>query len=214
MIPITEKLIPSNTKRRSGQKLLGVSFLVSHDVGNPGTTAQGNANYFINSANEMEASAHYFVDDKNIICVIPEGEKSWHVRYVSPKDNEIYGKDANNWALGIELCYGGAIDNKKAYQNYVELHAYLCQKYSLNPEQNITGHFVLDPVRRNDPLEAFRVIGKTWFEYIRDVNDLIPKPNGNTSSAEAEKCKKELEENRNLLGRMWKYIIELMSAKK
>ena len=35
MIPITQKLIQVNTKRRSGQKLSGVSFLVSHDTANP-----------------------------------------------------------------------------------------------------------------------------------------------------------------------------------
>ena len=212
MIQITQKLLPIS-KRRSGKKILGISWITSHNTGNINSTAQGNADYFIKSANETEASAHYFVDDKNIIQVIPDDERAWHVRYISPKDNEIYGKDANDWALGIELCYGGAIDNKKAYQNYVELHAYLCQKYNLNPEQNITGHYILDPTRRNDPLGAFKVIGKTWFEFIRDVNDLMPKPNENTNNAEVEKCKKELEENRNLLGRMWKYIIELLLKK-
>lgn len=213
MIAITEKLIPINTKRRPGLVLKGVYFLTAHDTANSGSTADGNVSYFINSANEMEASAHYFVDDKEIICAIPPEEKAWHVRYVSVKDNEIYGRDANDWALSIELCYGGAIDNQKAYQNYVELHAFLCKKYNINPEQRIVGHYALDPIRRNDPLTALKTVNKTWSDFIQDVSNLISKPDTNTNSVEVEKCRKELEENRNLLARMWKYIIELISKK-
>ena len=206
---ITQKLLPIS-KRRSGQKLLGISFIVSHDTANPGSTAQGNVNYFINSANEMEASAHYFVDDKDIIQIIPDSEKSWHVRFISPKDNEIYGKDANDWALGIELCYGGNIDNKKAYQNYVELHAYLCKKYKLIPEKKVVGHYALDPIRRNDPLNAFSVIGKIWADFIQDINDIMPKED---KDKEILNLKTELEVHRGLLKKMWKYIIALLSKK-
>jgi len=205
MIPIVTKLLPIS-KRRSGQKLLGVSYLCSHDTGNPGSTASGNANYFFNSANEMKASAHYFVDDKNIIQIIPDSEKAWHVRYVSPKDNEIYGKDFNDWAIGIELCYGGQVNNQKAYQNYVELHAYLCQKYNLIPEKHIVGHYTLDPGRRNDPLNAFTFLNKTWIGFIFDVSNLMQKPI-------ETKCEQELKDSYSFIQKLWAFILALLSKK-
>ena len=119
MLTITEDFIPVKTKRRSGQSLLGVAFLVSHDTGNDGSTAQENVNYYINSDNAESASAHFFVDDKKIICCIPEGEKAWHVRYNVPIDNDLYGRDANDWSIGIELCFdsqNSVINNLKAYR--------------------------------------------------------------------------------------------------
>lgn len=177
MPPITQKLIPVPSQRRSGQKLLGVRFIVAHDTGNDSSTAKGNANYFTTSKDEMQASAHYFVDDKDVICVVPESEKAWHVRYDMPKDNELYGKDANDWALGVELCFSskGTIDNEKSYQNYVALMASLCKKYKLNALTDIVAHGTLDPTRRTDPFTAFKVMGKTWDGFIDDVQDaLVP----------------------------------------
>jgi N-acetylmuramoyl-L-alanine amidase CwlA len=176
MLEITQKLIAVPSQRRSGQKLLGVFFLVAHDTGNDGSTALQNATYFGNSANDMQASAHFFVDDKQIICCVPETEKAWHVRYDVPKDNQIFGKDANDWALGIELSYhsgNSKINNQVAYKNYVDLFASLCQKYNLSPHQRIIGHYTLDPTRRTDPINAFKFVGKTWDNFIDDVEKTI-----------------------------------------
>lgn len=171
MIQITEKLLPTKTKRRSGQKLAGVRFLVLHDTGNDGSTATGNVNYFTNSANDMQASAHFFVDDKNIICCIPETEKAWHVNYDLPRDNNAYGKDANDWALSIELCWSSKklIDNIKSYNNYVDLAAYICKKYNLDPDKDIVSHAWLDPARRTDPISALKLIGKDWNTLLKDI---------------------------------------------
>lgn len=175
MISITEKLLPVPSKRRSGIKNLGVKFIVCHDTGNDGSSANGNANYYRESANEMQSSAHYFVDDKNIICVIPENEKAWHVHYGSTVDNKTYGDDANDIALGIELCYStkGLFDSKKAYQNYCELIAHLCEKYSINHQTGLIAHAKLDPTRRTDPINAFSKIGKTWEQFILDIGAII-----------------------------------------
>lgn len=179
MIEITTKLLPTNTKRRSGLKLARVAFLVAHDTANDGATALNNVNYYINSANEVNASAHFFVDDKQILNCIPENEKAWHVHYGAPLDNQLYDGDANDCALGIELCYStkGVFDSKKAYQNYVELFAYLCKKYSLDPMKHIIGHYRLDPTRRSDPINAFMKIGKTWEQFLQDVSNIL-KPQG------------------------------------
>jgi len=171
---IQTKLIPIGTLRRSGLKNTGVKFIVCHDTGNDSSTAEGNVNYYINSANEMSASAHAFVDDKGVIECIPLDEKAWHVRYGQPQDNELFGLDSNDAALGVELCYTtkGNFDSKKAYENYVEYIVSLLKKYSLN-ETKLVGHHRLDPGRRTDPINAFSKIGKTWEAFILDVKSKL-----------------------------------------
>ena len=94
------------TKRRSGILISpSVKFIVAHDTGNANSTAQGNVNYYKNSQNEIYASAHLFVDDKEIIECVPaltsDPEKALHVRYQLTKDNEIYGHNANDAAIGV-----------------------------------------------------------------------------------------------------------------
>lgn len=170
---ITPYYIPTPSKRRSGQKMKEVKFLVAHDTGTPGSTARNNVHYYINSKNEQSASAHIFVDDKEIIECIPlltsQPEKAWHVLYNKPKDNELFGGDANDIAGGIELCYGGSINPEEAYKKYVWVLAYCCYKFGLNPNKAIVGHMILDPERKTDPENALSKIGKSYKQLLTDV---------------------------------------------
>ncbi|WP_246313291.1 peptidoglycan recognition protein family protein [Paenibacillus foliorum] len=147
--------------------------MVAHDTGNPGSTAASNVSYYEHSRNEMEASAHIFVDDKEIIECIPfltaTPEKAWHVRYNPPIDNQLYGCDANDAAGGVELCYGGSIDLPEAYKRYIWVLAYSCYKYGLDPAQHITGHYKLDPQQKVDPINAFNLLGKAFNEFVEDI---------------------------------------------
>lgn len=158
------KLLPSGTKRRSGRPILGVKGIVAHDTGNPNSTALSNVNYYINSANDQEASAHTFIDDSNIVECIPKTERALHVRKVAfPEGNDYY--------LGIELCYFPADKARslKAYEAYVAYIRELCTKYRLDPKTSVKGHFQTDPSRRTDPLNAFKYVGKTWEQFIKDL---------------------------------------------
>ena len=169
---IEQRLIPRGTKRRSGIKHHGVRFLVAHDTGNDGSSANNNVNYYIRTANDMEASAHAFIDDQHIIECIPLDEKAWHVRYNVTADNQLYGVDANDCAIGIELCYSsrGNINNIEAYKRYVWYIAYLCDKYDLDPNRQISGHDELDPSRKVDPYKnALRLMKITKNTFISDV---------------------------------------------
>lgn len=94
----------SKGNARSGEPLDSVQFLVSHDTGNPGSTAYSNRNYF--EEVDPSASAHTFIDDQNILEIIPLNEKAWHVRYNVSEDNSRYGEDANDAAIAIELAWG------------------------------------------------------------------------------------------------------------
>lgn len=168
---ITQKYLPANTLRRPSLPILGVKFIVAHDTGNLNSTALQNVDYYIKSANEVEASAHTFIDDINIIECIPQSEKAYHVRRVVDTDNQIYGFDAIDYALGIELCFFDDVPRSKlAYNNYVEYIKGLCIKYGLNSANSLVGHYKLDPTRRTDPINAFSKIGKTWENFLKDVS--------------------------------------------
>lgn len=170
--PIKNDFLPINTKRRSGTKIKGVKFLVEHDTGNPNSTAQGNVNYYKTSANVMSASAHVFIDEKEIIVCVPLTEKAWHVLYNTTVDNKLFGADSNDYAIGIELCYfpNDKTRSMRAYEKYVWYSAYLCNLYSLNPLKHITGHHILDPARKTDPVNALKHIGKTFNDLLNDIN--------------------------------------------
>ncbi len=165
--------IQRGTKRRSGIKMNRVLFIVAHDTGNDGSTAAGNVNYYKTSANRMSASAHLFVDDKETVECIPLNEKAWHVLYDRPEDNRRFGDDANDAAIGVELCYFSRDKKRslKAYENYVELLADLCKKYKLDPMSKIVGHNELDPGRKTDPINALKRINKTKQDLLRDVKE-------------------------------------------
>lgn len=156
---------------RSGQKMDKVRFIVSHSTGNPGSTAYGNRNYFDRS--QPSSSAHTFIDDQYILEIIPLSEKAWHVQYNKTADNRLFGDDANDAAIGVELCYGGRISFRQAYDRYVWYHAYLCDAFSLNPTEDIVAHTTLDPSRRSDPLDVFRQNGLTWSVFIDDVREVL-----------------------------------------
>jgi N-acetylmuramoyl-L-alanine amidase len=171
---ITPRYLPAPSKRRSGDAMSpGVRFVVAHDTGNPKSTAAGNVGYFTSSANDMSASAHLFVDDKEIIECVPaltaSPEKAWHVRYNVPIDNHMFGLEANDAAIGVEYCYGGNINADEAYRKYIWVIAYICHKFGLNPEKAIVGHFMLDPTRKTDPVSGLAQSRRTYEQLLRDV---------------------------------------------
>lgn len=160
--------LPKKTFRRAGIKRERTLFIVAHDTGNSGSTANGNVSYYHNSVNSQYASAHLFVDDKEIVECIPLDEKAWHVLYDRQEDNRLFGDDANDAAIGVELCFGGGIDNKKAYANYVEVIVKLLVTYQLLPK-HVIGHMHLDPGRKTDPANSFDTFGQTWGGFMKDI---------------------------------------------
>ena len=172
---ITTQYLTSNTKRRSGKLITpSVKFIVAHDTGNPNSTATGNIKYYENTKNIDYASAHIFVDDKNIIECIPaltsdKPERAWHVMYDKPKDNELFGFDSNNAAIGIEYCYGNNIKADEAYRRYIWVIAYTCYKFGLDPSVSITSHCILDPKRKTDPITGLAHSKRTYEQLLKDI---------------------------------------------
>ncbi len=156
-----------NGNSRPGTKNNTIQFIVSHDTGNAGSTAYANRNYFNNV--QPSASAHTFIDDNYILEIIPLDEIAYHVRYNVTTDNRLYGADANRAAIGVELCWGGSINFNEAYQRYVWYHAYLLDRFNLNPNEDIVAHSTLDPERRRDPQNALQRYGISFNQFLADV---------------------------------------------
>lgn len=159
-------------KRRSGIEFTP-NFGVLHDTGNPGSTARNNQRYFNSTPNDpTSASAHAFIDDKEILEIIPlttgKPEKAFHVRYERPEDNELFGEDSNDKAASVELCFGKEIDFEKAYKRYVWYCAYVAFTFKFNPRRWV-GHEKLDPDRRTDPTNALKQFGKTYEQLKMDI---------------------------------------------
>lgn len=172
--PITERYLTKPSKRRSGLLMSpGVRFIVAHDTGNPNSSAANNVKYYESSRDQQSASAHIFVDDHEIIECIPAltapPEKAWHVLYNVPTDNQLYGYNANDAAIGVEYCYGDKINADEAYKRYLWVIAYACNKYSLDPAIAIVGHFFLDPHRKTDPVTGLAHSRRTYEQLLRDV---------------------------------------------
>lgn len=75
--PIDVQLLSVNPYSRPGTKLEKVNGIVVHYVGNPGTSAQANRNYFesLKDSQATSASSHYIIDIKGgIIQCIPTSE--------------------------------------------------------------------------------------------------------------------------------------------
>lgn len=175
--PIQQDLLPicqTSPRRRAGIKMPRVKFIVAHDTGNCDSTAKNNVKYYKNSYNQQSSSAHLFVDDKDIIECIPAllgtPEKAWHVLYNKPLDNKLFGGDANDIAIGVEMCFGRTkVNTLESYKRYVWVLAYICYKFNINPKTNIVGHSKLDPGRKVDPENALKYIGKNFPNLIADV---------------------------------------------
>lgn len=172
---IIPKYLTNETKRRSGILISpAVKFVVLHDTGSPNSTAIGNVRWYEKTNNEKQASAHIFVDDKEIIECVPalttdRPEKAWHVWYSRKEDNRLFGYNANDVAIGVEYCYGNNINADEAYRRYVWVVAYICYKFSLNPEECLTAHCILDPDRRQDPKTGLAHSGRTYEKLKEDI---------------------------------------------
>lgn len=172
--PITARYLPKPSKRRSGLAMSpGVRFVVAHDTGNPNSSAAANVKYYENSAQKESASAHLFVDDHEILECIPAvlgaPEKAWHVLYNTPTDNQLFGFNANDAAIGVEYCYGDSINADESYRRYVWLIAYICYTYKLNPAKSVVGHFFLDPQRKTDPVTGLAHSRRSYEQLLKDV---------------------------------------------
>jgi len=141
MLDIQKKLIKYNFNvGRCGQS---IKYLVIHDTGNTGkgSGALNHFNYF--NGGDRQASAHYFVDDSNIMQLVEDQNTSWHCGDGGGK----YGITNNN-SIGIEVCVNSDGNYDKAVSHTIELTKHLMQKYNVGID-NVVRHY--DASRKGCP---------------------------------------------------------------
>lgn len=102
-------------------------YIVIHDTDNlkKGANAMANRNYFANNVN-AKASAHYVVDENNIIQCLDDTARGWHVG-----DNKGYSNITNSNSIGIEICVNEGANFDYAISNAIDLTRYLLDKFGL-----------------------------------------------------------------------------------
>lgn len=169
MLAITESYI-NNRNNRPFIKLSKLKGIVIHWTANTsiGAGAQKHAQYFQNA--NVQASAHYLVDDKNIIQIIPDDEVAYHVGsryYKQIGENLMEGNlSPNHFLIGIEMCVNPDSVWEETYRNTVDLSRYLLQKHNLSPQQ-IWRHW--DITGKDCPKMMCEAEDKAWDRFLNIV---------------------------------------------
>lgn len=148
---VDQQYIAEDGYSRNGRDLRRVRDIVIHYVGNPGSTAQANRDYFDSSKSTV--SAHFVVGlDGEVIQCIPLDEQS------SASNHR------NNDTISIEVCHPDSTGefNPVTYARLVELTAWLCEEFRLDEDDIIRHHDVtgklcpLYYVEHEDAWEQFK----------------------------------------------------------
>lgn len=136
-IKVNKMLIDKNYYR---DLTINPKYIVIHDTDNRayGAGAIANRNYFANH-DDADASAHYIVDDKNIVQALEDNWFGWHIgdKYKGVKPNVPDAK--NNNSIGIEITVNPDSDFDVAMKNSIELVKYLMAKHNI-PASNVIRH--------------------------------------------------------------------------
>lgn len=127
--------VKSNIKSHSGNYAndasRDVSYIVMHYTGNDDDTAMGNAKYF--NGNDIDVSAHFFVDETNIYQSVELRDVAWHC---GTKKKYYHSQCRNVNSFGIEMTTAGSYKiSAKTIENSAYLCAYLCEMLSINADQ-------------------------------------------------------------------------------
>lgn len=132
-----------------------IKYIVIHYTANNGDTAFGNANYFRSNKN-LQASAHYFVDENEVWQSVKESDTAFHCGAKHYRHSEC----RNSNSIGVELCSRKSGGGKYYFKGETEDRAAelvksLMKKYGIDT---------------NHVLRHFDVTGKNCPEpFVRDV---------------------------------------------
>lgn len=157
---VEQDLLPINEWSRPGTELEEIRGVVIHYVGNPGTAARANRNYFASLADGTEgtyASSHFIVGlEGEVIQCVPLTE----IAYAS--------NERNDDTIAIEVCHPDAVGrfSDVTYWRTVELTAWLCHTFHLDPERDVIRHY--DVTGKRCPV-YYVEHPEAWEDFLVDV---------------------------------------------
>ena len=127
MVPIETHFLTQNDCYQAQRTILPKGIMV-HSTG----VAQSNPMVFLQSWNRpgVEVCVHALVSENRIIQTLPWEHRGWHA------GTGTTGRSANNTHISFEICEDSLADAsyfEAVYQKAVELTAYLCGLYNLDP---------------------------------------------------------------------------------
>lgn len=209
---IKNAMLTKNPCYKISRNLTANKKLMLHSVGCP----QPNASVFVKNWNNStfdSACVHAFIDATtgDVYQTLPWDHRGWHA-----------GGSANNTHIGVEMCEpdcikytGGStfkvLDKERAlkqvrtaYNSAVELFAYLCKKYNIDPMKGIVshkeGHALGIASNHGDPEHLWKGVGSgyTMDGFRKDVKAKLngkkdttatTKPSSSTTKVNAYKVK-------------------------
>lgn len=160
---VTEDLLTQNPWSRPGTELESIKGVVIHYVGNPGTSAEANRNYFESLQDGTEgiyASAHFIVGlEGEVIQCIPLTE--W-----------AYASNSRNVdTVSIEVCHPDETGqfSPVTYDRVVELTAWLCDTFDLTTA-DVMRHY---DVSGKDCPKYYVENEDAWQQLLKDVDEAI-----------------------------------------
>jgi N-acetylmuramoyl-L-alanine amidase len=162
MLQIKKKLIKFNFNADENNP----KFIVIHDTGNTKKGANAEMHYQFFNGGDRQASAHYFVDDKEVIQTVLVKDKAWHCGDGGGK----YGI-ANYNSIGIEMCINLDGDYNRMLENTIELVKYLIKEYRISID-NVVRHY--DASRKNCPYTMSQNDWALWKDFYKRIQNNEP----------------------------------------
>lgn len=156
------KPIKYNFSRRKGA---AIKYLVIHDTGNTSKGADATGHYRYFNGGNRNASAHYFVDDKQVVQLVGDSLSAWHVGDGRGR----YGITNAN-SLGIEMCINVDGDYAQMYYHTVELAKNIMRKFNI-PIERVVRHY--DASRKTCPAHMRKSNWQAWAQFKKDIQGPI-----------------------------------------
>lgn len=169
MIQYEKVYLTPNPYSRPQLKMGKIKGVVIHWVGNPGSQAMANRNYFeslkvgqCNAKGEkIYGSSHYIIGlQGEVLACVPETEVAYHAG------------GANSQYLGIEVCHpdGTGKFSPVTYERLITCVAEICQRYHLVSDQAVKRHY--DVTGKRCPLYYVQE-NQAWEQLKKDVGQVL-----------------------------------------
>lgn len=177
-VQVRQQLLQMGKEHNRPGTALNPQGLIIHETATQNASAAAEAAYFASA--DRAASAHYFVDDREAVMIIPENEQAQHA-----------GPTANARFLSIEMCHFDDTRFAATWHNAVELAADICHRHGWTAGPNIYSHKWVSqqwPKETNhtDPYSYFAAHGKTFQDFCDDVDatlKVMPAPAADQTTA-------------------------------
>lgn len=160
-----------------------IKFIILHYVGAV-STAKNNAEYFYDKY--RGASAHYFVDDKEIWQVVEDNDAAWAIGA-----NKYYTGARNSNSISVEMCcyymQNGNINvAKEVEEKAVELVKMLMKKYNVDID-HVIRHY--DATRKNCPA-PFVSDQERWNNFKKKLQEQSAEEETTSSNTDSDYLKR------------------------